>query len=69
MARSVCDDDLSDVSHRLRSIPRDLRHLYVWLRTRFDLSACLFLAIVKVFFVMETFEKVLANAADDDKVY
>jgi len=34
MARAVCDDDLSDVSNRLRSVSVHLRHLHVRLRAK-----------------------------------
>ena len=41
MAGSVRDDDLSDVSQGLRSVPRHLRRLHVRIHTRFTLLTSL----------------------------
>ena len=45
MAGSVCDDDLSDVSQRLRSVSRHLRRLHVRLRARFHAAAMIKLVV------------------------
>jgi len=47
VARSIRDDDLSDVSYRLRTVPRHIRRLHVRLHTRSLSVAAIYLVAIE----------------------